>query len=189
MLSETGELQTINAGGTRWRLVETGWGREQRVVAETSTCRPQTNSLPPNLLFVVGCNVAEYGRWYRVLGSDGRTLLKGRSPSDEMEQTASASAASPLFAVSVSKVGKPRMASDVFHASDLKNEYVTVHSAENGKTMLSLNVAPPLPTLQTVALSQDGTQLAVLSADQIAVYKITGLHEPAIKSGHSTPAH
>ena len=190
VLSETGELQTINVGGTRWRLVETGWDREQRVVARvTSTCRPQTNSLPPNLLFVVGCNVAEYGRWYRVLGSDGRTLLKGRSPSDEMEQTASASAASPLFAVSVSKVGKPRMASDVFHASDLKNEYVTVHSAENGRTILSLNVAPPLPTLQTVALSQDGTQLAVLSADQIAVYKITGLHEPAIRSGHSTPAH
>ena len=67
------------------------------------------------------------------------------------------------------------MASDVFHAGDLKNEYVTVHSAENGKTMLSLSVAPPLPTLQTVALSQDGTQLAVLSADQIAVYNITGV--------------
>ena len=107
VLSETGELQTINAGGTRWRLVETGWDRESAVVARvTSTCRPQTNSLPPNLLFVVGCNVAEYGRWYRVLGSDGKTLLKGRSPSDEMEQTASASAASPLFAVSVSKVGR-----------------------------------------------------------------------------------
>jgi hypothetical protein len=176
VLSEAGELQTINAGGTRWRLIETGWNREQHVLARvSSTCRPQTASLPPNLLFVVGCNVAEYGRWYRVLGSDGKTLLKGRSPSDEMEQTASASAASPVFAVSVSKVGRPRMATDVFHAGDLKNEYVTVHSADNGKTMLSLSVTPPLPTLQTVALSQDGTQLAVLSAGQIAVYSIMGV--------------
>ena len=72
----------------------------------TSSCRPQTTSLPPNLLFVVGCNVAEYGRWYRVLGSDGKTLLKGRSASDEMEQTASASGGSPLFAVSVSKLNR-----------------------------------------------------------------------------------
>jgi hypothetical protein len=176
LLSEAGELQTLNAGGARWRIIEIGWDREQRILARvTSACRPQTTGLSPNLLFVVGCNVAEYGRWYRVLDSDGKTLLKGRSPSDEMEQAASASAASPVFAVWVSKVGRPRMASDVFHAGDLKNEYVTVHSADNGKTMLSLSVTPPLPTLQTVALSQDGTQLAVLSAEQIAVYNITGV--------------
>ena len=175
VLSEAGEVQTLNSGGTHWQLVETGWRGGQRTVGRvTSSCRPQTTSLPPNLLFVVGCNVAEYGRWYRVLGSDGKALLKGRSASDEMEQTASASAGSPLFAVSVSKLGKPRMAADVFHATDLRNEYVTVHSADNGKKMLGVSVTPPLPTLQTFALSPDGTQLAVLSADQIEVYGVAG---------------
>ena len=175
VLLDGGEVQTINAGGTRWRLVETSWNGEQRILARTtSACRPQTTSLPPGILFMVGCDIAEYGRWYRVLGSDGKALLKGRSPSDELEQIASASPASPIFAVAVTKVGKPRMTDEVFHASDLKSTYVSVHSAENGRKLLGVSVPAPLPTLQTFALSGDGGQLAVLQSGEIAVYNLPG---------------
>jgi hypothetical protein len=173
ILLEDGEVQTLNAGGTRWRIVDTNWNGEQRVLAKmTSACRPQASSLPPNLLFVVGCDMEAYGRWYRVLGADGKTVLKGKSTSDELEQFASGSAAGATFAIGVAKVAKPRMANDTFHAPDLKSQNVGVYGSINGRRLLTVNIPAPLPTLQTFALSADGTQLAVLDGDHISLYAL-----------------
>ena len=173
VLLDDGEVQTLNAGGTRWRIVDTNWKGEQRILAKmSSACRPQTNSLPPNLLFVVGCDMEAYGRWYRVLGNDGRPLLKGKSPSDELEQFASGSGAGADFAVGISKVVKPRMANDTFHASDLKSQRVAVYSSDNGRRLLAVDIPTPLPTFQTFALSADGSQLAVLEGDDISLYAL-----------------
>jgi hypothetical protein len=174
VLLEDGEVQTLSAGGTRWRIVDTNWKGEQRILAKmTSACRPQTSSLPPDLLFVVGCDIEAYGRWYRVLGSDGKPLLKGKSTSDELEQLASGSAAGENFAIGVAKVARPRMADDIFHATDLRSQYVGVYGVANGRRLLSVNVPTPLPTIQTFALSSDGSQLAVLEGDHISLYPLS----------------
>jgi hypothetical protein len=173
VLLDDGEVQTLNAGGTRWQIVDTDWKGEQRVLAKmTSACRPETSSLPPNLLFVIGCDIEAYGRWYRVLRVDGRTVLKGKSTSDELEQSASGSSAGANFAIGVAKVAKPRMANDIFHAADLKAQYIGVYGGGNGRKLLAVNIQTPLPTLQTFALSADGSQLAVLDGDHIALFQL-----------------
>jgi hypothetical protein len=174
VLLDTGELQTTNAGGTRWRITEHTWAGQQRdLVRVNSTCRPQISSLPPSSLFVVGCEVNEYGRWFRVLNEAGKPVLKGRSSSDELEQAASGSATGRTFAVGVAKVARARMASDVFHAADLKSQFVSVYNSLDGKRLLAVTLPSPVPTLQTFALSPDGTQLVVIQADQIALYRVS----------------
>jgi hypothetical protein len=173
VLLEDGEVQTLNAGGAHWRIVDTNWKGEQHFLARmTSACRPQTSSLPPNLLFVIGCDIEAYGRWYRVLGADGKTVLKGKSDSDELEQFASGSAAGANFAIGVAKVLRARMANDTFHATDLKSQHVAVYGGGNGRKLLAVNVQAPLPTLQTFALSANGNQLAVLDGDHISLYEL-----------------
>jgi hypothetical protein len=76
-------------GKNRWRELENTWNGQRRVLAQvTSTGRPEATTLQPNLLFLVGCDRLADGRWYRMLRFDGKPVLKGWSPSAEMQQTA-----------------------------------------------------------------------------------------------------
>jgi hypothetical protein len=72
----------------------------------------------------------------------------------------------------VAKATRALSAESTFRASDLDSERVTVYSAENGARMFTVNIAFPVPTLQTFVLSADGNQLAVLKRDQISLYGI-----------------
>ena len=173
VLLDDGEVQILNAGSNHWQIVDTGWNGERRILAKmTSACTPSINSLPANLLFVVGCDVEQLGRWYRVLGAAGKTILKGKSASDELEQTASAASSGANLAIAVAKTTKSRMADDAFHANDLKSEFVGIYRAENGKRQSGVTILSPLPTVQVFALSPDGGQLAVLESGQISLYNI-----------------
>jgi len=171
VLSDEGEIRIPTIGKNRWRVVENSWDGQRHVLAQvTSTCRPQATTLQPDLLFLVGCDRQSDGKWYRMLRSDGKPVLKGWSPAEELEQTANGSIGT--FAVGVAKATKPIATQSLFRATDIESENIGVYRVENGRREFAVSIASPIPTLQTFVLSPEGDQLAVLKEDQIAFYTV-----------------
>jgi hypothetical protein len=176
MLSENGEIRLSTIGKNRWRVAEYSWTGQRRVVKQLeSTCRPEVTTLPPDLLFLTGCDRLGDGKWYRMLRPDGKLVLKGSSPSTEQGHTASGSAGSAVFAVGITESAKPIGVSAAFHSSDLKDLHIGVYRAENGKKVSGVSIPDPLPTVQTFALSPDGRQLAIVENNRIVVYALPAI--------------
>lgn len=179
VLSEGGEIRIPTIGKNRWRVAEYTWTGQRRVIAQmTSTCRVEAASLPPNLLFVTGCDRVGSGKWFRVLRPDGKPVMKGESQSTEKEHTAGGAAGSDFFAVGIMELGKAMDDSSPFHSSDLKSLRVAVYRVENGKKITGVTIPDPLPTVQTFALSPDSRHLAVLESDQIVFYSLPEVSQP-----------
>jgi hypothetical protein len=171
VISDEGEIRVPNIGKNRWRIVLNSWNGERRVLAQlTSTCRPEATTLQPNLLFLVGCDRQADGKWYRVLRSNGKLVLKGWSSSAELEQIANG--VGTTFAIGVAKASKPLAPETLFRASDLVSESVGVYRVENGLRRVTVTISPPVPTKQTFVLSPGGDQLAVFNSDRIAFYSV-----------------
>jgi hypothetical protein len=172
VLLNEGEVHIPSIGGNRWRIVENSWTGQRRVIAvATSACMPQAESLPGNLLFVVGCD-RESDRWYRVLRGDGKIVVKGWSPRSELEQTAGGNVGSKAFAIRIAVALESRNSQAVFKPSDLKSARVTVYRAENGRRIFSIAVPDPVPAVQTFAISPGEDQVALLKVDEIAFYRV-----------------
>jgi hypothetical protein len=179
VLSEGGEIRIPTIGKDRWRVAEYTWSGQRRVIAQiTSTCRPEAASMPPNLLFVTGCDRVGSGKWFRVLRPDGKLVLKGESQSTEKAHTASGVCGSNFFAVGIMELAKAMDDSSPFHSSDLKSLRVGVYRVENGKKVTGITIPDPLPTVQTYALSPDSRHLAVLESDQIVFYSLPEVSQP-----------
>ena len=172
VLLNEGEVSIPSIGGNRWRIVENSWTGQRRVIAvATSTCVPQAESLPGNLLFVVGCD-RQSDRWYRVLRGDGKIMVKGWSPRSELEQTAGGNVGSNAFVIRIAAAIESRNSQAVFRRSDLKSARVTVYRAENGRRIFSIAVPDPVPAVQTFAISPGEDQVALLKVDEIAFYRV-----------------
>lgn len=171
VLSDEGEIRLLSHGANRYRIVELSWIGEKRVLAQVhSTCLPELASVPGDLLFVVGCDRQQDGKWYRVLRPDGKPVLKGWSPSDELQQTIDGRTGA--FAVGIAEIAKPLAPDSVFRPTDLKSEHIGIYRSTNGRRILALSITPPVPTVQTFALAPGGRQLAVLHGDRIALYSL-----------------
>lgn len=174
VLMNEGEVSIPRIGNNRWRIVENSWAGQRRVLAvAASTCMPQAESLPGDLLFVVGCDRQTGNKWYRILHSDGKVVLKGWSPSSELEQTAGGNVGSNAFAIRIAEVNQSRMPGTVFKPSDLKSARVTIYRAKNGRRIFSIGLPDPVPAVQTFAISPGEDQLAVLRAGEIAFYRVS----------------
>jgi hypothetical protein len=173
VLSDDGEIRVLSTRKNRWRIFEETWDTQKHVLAQVnSACRPETTTLPANLLFVVGCDPQTAGKWYRVLRSDGKPVLKGWSPSAELEHTASGVATAGTFTIGMAEAAKSIVADAAFRTSDLESERIAVYRTENGERIFSVAIPSPAPTVQTFVLSPEGDQLAVLEGEEIAFYKI-----------------
>lgn len=173
VLSDNGEIRVVRANKNRWRIVEDAWDGQQRLFAQVhSTCRPETTTLPPDLVFVVGCDRQATGKWYRVLRPDGKPLLKGWSPSAELEHAARGIATGVSFAIGIAEAANSLAPDSAFLPADIQRERIAVYRTENGERMFAVNVPAPVPTVQTFVLSPDGNQLAVLQGEQIAFYEV-----------------
>jgi hypothetical protein len=173
VLSENGEIQVTSISKNRWRIAEEAWDTQKRVLAEVnSTCLPETTTLPPDLLFVVGCDRQATGKWYRVLRPDGKPVLKGLSTSVDLEQMANGTATGSTFTIGMAEAAKSIAASSAFSAADLRSERIAVYRTENGERLFAVAIPSPVPTVQTFVLSPEGHQLAVLEGEQIAFYEM-----------------
>ena len=175
ILSNDGEIQILSEKRNRWRIVEETWDTQKHLVAQVNSgCRPQGTTLPPNLLFLVGCDPQNSAKWYRVLRPDGKPVLKGSSSSTELERIANGSATGGAFTIGMAEAGKSIAPDSAFQTSDLQSERIAVYRSENGEKIFSVAVPTPSPTAQTFVLSPSGDQLAVLEGDKIALYEIPG---------------
>jgi len=174
VLLNEGEVYIPSIGGNHWRIVENSWAGQRRVLAvATSTCVPQAESLPGNLLFVVGCDRQTGNRWYQILHGDGNVVLKGWSPSSELEQTAGGNVGGNAFAIRIAETTQSRLLQTVFTPSDLKSARVAVYRAKNGRRIFSIRLPDPVPAVQTFAISPREDQVALLRADEIAFYRVS----------------
>jgi len=172
VLLNEGEVQIHSIGRNRWQLVENTWAGERRVLAvANSTCMPHSNSVPGNLLFVLGCG--RQARWYRVLHGDGKVVLKGWSFSSELGQTAGGNVGRNAFAIRIAEATTSRSLLSVFKPSDLKTSHVAVYRATNGRRVFSIGVPDLVPAVQTFAISPREDQVAFLKAGEIAFYQVS----------------
>lgn len=173
VLLNEGEILILSLGRNHWRIVESSWAGQQRILAgATSTCMPQAESVPGNLLFVVGCDRQTGNRWYRILHADGKVVLKGWSPSSELEQTAGGNVGGNAFAIRIAEAAQSRLLQSVFKPADLKSARVTIYRAKNGRRIFSIGLPHPVPAVQTFAISPREDQVAVLKAGEIAFYRV-----------------
>lgn len=172
VLLDDGEVRVLKVGADRWRMVKNTWAGERRVLAQaTSSCLPSAQSLPGDLLFVVGCDHGTGKKWYRVL-HDNKVLLKGSSSSAELEHTVSGMEGGNLFLIGIAQAKQALPWGGVFHLSDLKSERIVLYSARTGQRVFALNVSPVVPAVQMFAVSPREDELAVLTTDRITLYRI-----------------
>ncbi len=173
VLLNEGEIFIPSIGRNHWRIVENSWAGQRRVLAAaTSSCVPQAESVPGNLLFVVGCDRQTGNRWYRILRDDGKVVLKGWSPSSELEQTAGGNVGGNAFAIRIAEATGSRQLQSVFKPSDLKSARVTIYRAKNGRRIFSIGLPDPVPAVQTFAISPREDQVALLKAGEIVFYRV-----------------
>ncbi len=169
VLLDDGEVRVLRIGENQWRIVKYSWAGERRVLAQArSTCLPSLQSLAGGLLFVIGCD-RQADKWFRVL-RDGKVLLKGVLFSQTIEHTASGNANGNIFAIRIAQA--KQSLSLTFHPSDLQNERIALYSAKTGQWIFAVNNLLTVPAVQTFAISPAEEQLAVLTAGQIALYRI-----------------
>ena len=174
-LLNEGEVQIPSIGHNRWRIVENSWAGQRRVLAVAmSTCMPLVESLPGNLLFLMGCDRQTGNRWYRILHGDGKVVLKGWSRSSELEQTAGGNVGSNAFAIRIAESSRSRITRALFTVSDLTGTRVTVYRTLNGRRLFSVGLTDPVPAVQTFAISPREDQVALLKSGEIAFYRVSG---------------
>ncbi len=171
VFSDAGELRVHAAGRDRWRIAEYGWDRSEHTVATAkSACRPLLSTPEHGLIFAVGCT-ATGGRWYRMLRQDGHPLLKGTSPSDEIEQTARGSAEGD-FAVRIVRTAKPMNYGQPFTRTDLTKEEIAVYRGTDGASVEVVSSEDFALSEQAFALSPAGDQMALAGSRSILFYEV-----------------
>ena len=178
VLSDLGEIRVRSLGHARWQISEYRWDRTELSIAKTtSSCRPRVSSSLEGYLFVVGCESTPGVRWYRMLRPDGHPVLKGQSPSEEIEQ-ASSSIAPGEFAVRVVKVLKPMLPGQPFSKTDIAREEITVYRSSDGRRLFSTTATEVPMAEQSFAISPSGRQVALIGDATINFYSVAAKAVP-----------
>ncbi len=156
----------------RYRLSMQTWNGQAHLIAQfNSSCTPEVSSIAPDLLFLVSCAKQTEGREYRVLRTNGKLVLKGDSTLSELGHGAEG-IRKDAFVVKTVQSTLPAPPGATFRADQFASEELRVYRATDGKRLLGVRVAAPTASQDGYALSPDGSQLAVLNRDSIAVYAV-----------------
>jgi hypothetical protein len=171
-LTDEGEVEADRLENDRWHLVEHTWaGQAHSVASVTSACTPLLSSLAPDLLFVATCGRSA-GAKYRVMRRDGSLLLQGALSSKELGEGARGAPQGTAFVVGVAEADRTVAPGGYFFPSDLKTEHFAVYRTADGKRIFAMRVGSPAPTREAYALAPGGGELAVLSEQQISLYRL-----------------
>jgi hypothetical protein len=171
VLLDEGEVKLYRQSEKRFHLVMQTWDSERRSLARfSSSCTPEMSTSSPDLLFLVSCNALTKAREYRVLRADGKVILQGEIPVQEMGYAALGNEQVKEVVLKTVETEEPVDPGEVFHPSDLKSERLRVYSAVNGKRVFSVQVNEPVASVGGYAMAPDGRELAVLTRDEIAIY-------------------
>jgi hypothetical protein len=172
-LLNEGQAKLKAQPGKVYRIALQTWdNRAQTVARFKSGCTPELTSIAPDLIFLVSCDAFTDGREYRVLRPDGKVVLKGDSTLNEAGHAAEGSADQKAFAVKIVVSSQPLPPGALFSAADFSSEELRVYRATDGKRLLGVRLPAPSSSSDGFALAPDGSQLAVLTLDQLAIYAV-----------------
>jgi hypothetical protein len=159
----------------RYRISMLAWDNQTKIVTRfDSSCTPELSSIAPDLIFLVSCDKQSQGREYRVLRPDGKLVLKGNSTLNELGHAAAGIADHDAFVVKTVQSTLPAAPGVIFRADQFSSEELHVYRATDGKRLFGVRVGSPSSSRDGYALSPNGSQLAVLTRDEIAIYSIGG---------------
>jgi len=172
-LLNEGQARLLAQPEMRYRVLLQNWENRTTTFARfASSCTPDLSSITPDLIFVVSCDKQNEEFQYRVVNPDGKVALKSMPNWNEFGFAAEGSANHKVFAVKTVQTTRPVSSGTPFSAADLSSEALGVYRAADGKRLLSVVVSSPSSSRDGFALAPDGSQLAVLSLDQIQVYSV-----------------
>ncbi len=172
-LLDEGQARMLAGPDMRFRIAMHTWdGRDATIARFRSSCAPELSSLAPDLLFLVSCAKQSEGREYRILRTDGNLELRGLANLNECGLSAQTSADGQEFVVKTVQSGIPMTTGALFSGNDLTSEELGVYRARDGKRLLAARVGTPSTSRDGFALSNDGSELAVMTRDQIAIFSV-----------------
>jgi hypothetical protein len=172
-LLNEGQVNLLSQPKMQYRLALNPWNSKPVTLARiASRCTPDLSSLAPDLLFLMSCNVATGATEYRVLGADGKLLLRGEAGPREVGHDVVGDPGHGMFAMKAVHAVHELTPGIEFRAADLESEELRVYRAADGKRVLAVRVGEPVASHGGYALSPDGSQLAVLSESQIQFFPL-----------------
>jgi hypothetical protein len=135
-----------------------------------SQCTPQLSSMAPDLLFLLSCDAMSGDTQYRVLGPDGKLVLRGSAGPRDVGFDAAGNGRA--FAVKLVHASRDLSFGADFNADDLESTELRVYRASDGKRLLSVRAKDPSTSLRSYGLSPGASQLAVLSGSEIQLFAV-----------------
>lgn len=174
-LLNEGQATLLAQPHMRYRILMRTWDERSWTVARfTSSCTPELSSISPDLIFLVSCEGKPEGREFRVLHTDGKLALKGAPMANECGHAAEGSSNREAYVVKVVESSLPTPPGEPFNVADFTGEELRVYRAADGRRLLGVRVGHPSPSRDGYALAPDGSELAVLDREEIAVYAVPG---------------
>ncbi|HEY4356357.1 MAG TPA: hypothetical protein VGN16_11460 [Acidobacteriaceae bacterium] len=172
VLTDEGEAIVRPVGTNHWAITERNpQGAElHRITEVNSNCPPRLSAPAHDLLLLQGCSAAGQ-RWFRMLRSDGRTLLKNPPATDQIEPNAVYTGGS-LFAVGVMKLKQPLELGGKIFSGDLQSQIVEVFRLKDGQPVVDVANDRFPPSRQAYAVSADDKKLAVLTDAEVVLYNV-----------------
>jgi hypothetical protein len=172
VLSDAGELRVHGDGHTHWKITEYRWDRTEHTIAATrSGCRPSLSTPQSDLIFAVGCT-ASGAHWYRMLRPDGHPLLKGESPSNEIQMYAEGTQGG-AFAIRVVKTAVAMSYGQPFKKSDLTQQLIALYRTSDGANLAIVATTDFALSQMAFALSPSGDQMALLGNKSVSFFAIS----------------
>jgi hypothetical protein len=172
-LLNEGQVTLLAQPNKYFRLRFSGWDGSTSTLARfTSLCKPGLSSVPPDLLFLVTCNIDTDRFEYRVLRADGGLLMQGRGNGFELGEEMAGADSSGLFAIKAVHAETEFAPGKDFKGADLTFQELRVYRAADGKRLFAVQVKEPTASRGAYAMSGDGSQLAVLSMSQIQLFAL-----------------
>jgi hypothetical protein len=172
-LLDEGQARLLAQPNMRYRLAMLTWDNHASTLARfNSSCTPKFSSLTPDLIFLESCDMHTHALQYRVLRSNGKLALKGNSNPNYFDLAAAGSPNREAFVVKSIQTSSFLNQGDPFNATDLSSEDLQVYRAADGKRLLRVSISSPSMSHDNYALAPDGSELAVLTGDQIAIYSV-----------------
>jgi hypothetical protein len=174
---DTGLILTERGLQDKWTVSESDWeGKRRQIVRVESGCPLRVETLPTNLILIVGCSLDQTRAWYKIVRSNGKTLLTGNVPGNGLLQQADAPADAGVFAVGIAQASHPVDFERGIVASDFQNVAVSVYRIADGHRLFATRSASGAINRQSFALSQSGNRLAILSGGEVSLYRIEAPH-------------
>lgn len=170
---DTGLIVTELGLQQRWTVIESNWdARRRQITRVDSGCPLRVETLPTNLILLVGCSLDQTRSWYKVVRSNGKTLLTGNVPGNGLLEHADAPTGAGVFAIGIAQASHPVDFGQGIVASDFQNVAVSVYRISDGHRLFETRSASGAVNRQSFALNESGSRLALLSGDEVSLYRI-----------------